>query len=165
MSVNDLIETRWKMKKILCLLLSVLIMGSLFSFKTEARNDNVEVVTYNGFLEQAAQNEEVSEAKHVDVCNGLPYHRMYANGLGEVFKGNDKYIHYGCVWKCEYCNAVLITRGDKYSFGSDQIGRYATYTLKPGEFLNENVNFFYSADSYGYTSAKTLPGYRCFFRR
>ena len=105
----------------------------------------------------------VIQPMYQDVCHGLPYHSVRAHGWCTVYRNGKIYINNGCMWKCDYCNDVLVTEGDKYYYGTDPIGKYASYTLKEGESLT-HINYILNASYYGYTKDKELPTYKRIYK-
>ena len=146
-----------KRNKIFALIFAVTILLSMVSTGYEVSAHELDVV-------DISSKEIIIKPDYQDVCHGLPYHRMYANGWCDVYKNGQKYIDWGCLWKCEYCNQVLVTEGDIYYGGAEPIGKYATCTLSDGQSVNY-LNRIDQASYYGYTKATDLATYKRLFRK
>ncbi len=156
-----------KVRGLFAILLAVVVIGgSVGTVKTEAAElsyGGVEKISgTNCFCECDLNVNWLEESKVHEVCAGLPYHKMYSSGWCTVYKNGKKYIGSGACWKCRNCNTVIVTEGDRYYWGADPIGKYAVYSLKPGESVNY-LNVIYNANSYGSTRSSSLNGYKFYF--
>lgn len=142
--------------KIISYILIVTIVLSSFVLLANAESNNkfadLSIIGTN------VENRE-EPLRHEPVCGTYPSHRMMSSGIGYVIKlDGSTYINAGCAWQCSRGGLVMVTEGDMYEWGMDAIGRYAT--LHGQEKINNNGCIIYGADSYGYTSSNSLPGYK-----
>lgn len=99
-----------------------------------------------------------------DVCNGLPYHHLEANGWGSaILEDGSVYISGGGAWKCKYCSLVMVTEGDIYWNGTEPemqvVGNWALADLYDGCYINDSGVSIFEPHAYGYCGSSHMDGY------
>mgnify|MGYP005771102215 CR=1 FL=1 len=103
-----------------------------------------------------------------EVCGGLPYHDLKANGVGDVYLADgSRYITSGAALVCENCSLVMVTEGDLWWNGIEgtdpvmsTIGKWAQTDNYGNVSISTVAIIIYIPKTYGYCGDSEMNGYR-----
>lgn len=104
-----------------------------------------------------AVNDPPVSPNAIEVCNGLPYHKMDGKGAGFVYVNGEVYINGGQAWQCAHCNQVLVTEGRIIFNQMSTIGRWAEFYAHYR--INESGISINAPSAYGVNNSNSMVGY------